>query len=338
MRRVAILGTGLIGASLGLALRDVGWEVAGWDPSSEALTAAQTRGAITEACTSIDQAIAGCELVVLASPLGAALETMGRLETDAVVTDVAGVKVPVVEAVPPGLRFVPGHPMAGREHAGPAAATPALFRGAAWILCDDGASEADLALVSGIVESVGAVPTVMSAANHDRAVAKISHLPQVIATSLVNQVAEDTVASELISGSFRDLTRVASSDPSWWPEVLMANDTSVTSAIDELIGHLTAMRDSLGVDEEAVTDALAAARDRRRAMAPPVVRVGVVLQDKPGEIAAVGRALEESSVDVRDLQLRHALHGGGGVLTLSVRPGESEPLRAALRSEGFTLE
>ena len=118
----------------------------------------------------------------------------------------------------------------------------------------------------------------------------------------------------------------------------MANDKSVSAAIDELIGHLTEMRDTLGVDQDRITERLAEARDRRRAMAPQAVWVGVVLQDKPGEIAAVGRALEESGVDVRDLQLRHALHGGGGVLTLSVRPGEAEPLKGALVSEGFTLE
>jgi len=91
-------------------------------------------------------------------------------------------------------------------------------------------------------------------------------------------------------------------------------------------------------DGEALMARLASARTTRREMAPPVVRVGVVLQDKPGEIAAVGRALAESSVDVRDLQLRHALHGGGGVLTLSVRPGEAEALRAALIAEEFDLE
>ena len=338
MRRVAILGTGLIGASLGMALRELDWVVAGWDPSSDALETAHRRGAVDVQCESIADAISGVDLVVLASPLGAALETLAVLETDALVTDVAGVKVPMVEARPDGMRFVGSHPMAGREHAGPSAATPALFRGAAWIVCPDGADESDLETVCRIVESVGAVPTVMAAADHDRAVAKVSHLPQVVATSLVNQVSDDAAAAQLISGSFRDLTRVASSEPGWWPEILMANDKSVSAAIDELIGHLTEMRDTLGVDEDRITERLAEARDRRRAMAPQAVRVGVVLQDKPGEIAAVGRALEESGVDVRDLQLRHALHGGGGVLTLSVRPGEAEPLKGALVSEGFTLE
>ncbi len=338
MPRVAILGTGLIGASLGMALRQVGWTAVGWDPSPGALSVALDRGALDVSRSSIQAAVESAEMVVLASPLGATLATLADLQTEALVTDVAGVKAPIIAARPPGVRLVAGHPMAGREHAGPTAATPALFRGAAWILCSDEAETDDVEAVEAMVESVGAVPLLMTAAEHDRAVAKISHLPQVVATALVNQVSNDADARELISGSFRDLTRVAASEPGWWPEVLMANQSSVGVAIDELIEHLSDMRDLLGGDEADLADRLASARDLRRAMAPPAILVGVVLQDKPGEIAAVGRALEQSRVDVRDLQLRHALHGGGGVLSLSVRPGEAEPLKAALTAEGFNLE
>ena len=338
MRRVAILGTGLVGASLGMALRQVGWTVAAWDPSTEALATAQDRGAVDDPASSAEEAVAGAELVVLAGPLEATLSTLSNLQTDALVTDVAGVKVPVVGARPDHLRLVAGHPMAGREHAGPRAATPALFRGAAWIVCPDGAGAEDVETVMGVVESVGAIPVTMPAAEHDEVVAMISHLPQVIATSLVNQVSDHPEALDLVSGSFRDLTRVAASDPAWWPDVLMANQPHVTAAIDELIARLGVIRSALGTDRAVLEERMVEARERRLGMSPPVVGIGVILQDKPGEIAAVGRALESSSVDVRDLQLRHALHGGGGVLTLSVRPGEAEPLRAALRAEGFNLE
>ena len=338
MRRVCILGTGLIGASLGMALREVGWWVAGWDPHPEALTTALARGAVDEAASSVEEAVAKADLVVLAGPLEAALATLAQLETNALVTDVAGVKVPMMEAKPSGMRFVGGHPMAGREHAGPTAATPALFRGAAWIVCADGASAEDIDTLVGMIESIGAIPIPMSADRHDQVVATISHLPQVIAAALVNQVSSQPGAVELVSGSFRDLTRVAASEPGWWPEILMANVENVGGAIDELISQLETIRAEMAGDRQALTARLASAREKRRDMAPPEVRVGVVLADKPGEIAAVGRALEESNADVRDLQLRHALHGGGGVLTLSVRPGEAEALREALTAEGLLLE
>ena len=338
MARAAILGTGLIGASLGMALRQVGWSVAGWDPNVDALAVAAQRQAVDDSYDTIDDTTRGADLIVLAGPLNATIATLGLLKTGALVTDVAGVKVPIIQAAPAGMRLVAGHPMAGRERGGPGAATPALFKGAAWILCPDEAAPHDVDTVANIVESLGALPVRMSAAEHDRVVATISHLPQIIAASLVNQVADDPRALGLVSGSFRDLTRVAASEPGWWPEILAANVANVSDAIDDLVARLAAIRREMSGDSDALMARLASARTTRREMAPPVVRVGVVLQDKPGEIAAVGRALAESSVDVRDLQLRHALHGGGGVLTLSVRPGEAEALRAALIAEEFDLE
>lgn len=338
MGSAAVLGTGLIGASLGMALRQVGWVVAGWDPDPSALEVAAQRGAVDHPRPALDRAVGGAELVVLAGPLSATLDTLRGLQTAALVTDVAGVKVPVVESKPPGLRFVAGHPMAGREQAGPAAATPALFRGAAWIVCPDRAGPEDVAIVESMVEAVGAIPYTMPASEHDRVVAAISHLPQVIAVSLVNLAAGDPGAMQLVAGSFRDLTRVAASEPGWWPELLAANEANVSRAITGMIEELEEARAEIRADPASLADRIRSARARRQGMASPEIRVGVVLQDRPGEIAAVGRALEQCAVDVRDLQLRHALHGGGGVLTLSVRPVEADALRESLEKEGFTLE
>ena len=337
MSSAAILGTGLIGASLGMALREQGWVVTGWDPDAAALAIATDRQAVDTAAESLEAAVDGADLVVLASPLDATLSTLAHLETSALVTDVAGVKVPVVESCPPGMRFVGSHPMAGREHAGPSAASPALFRGASWIICPDRADQADVEQLGAVIKSIGAIPVVMSAERHDRVVATISHLPQLLAMALMNQVVTEPGALDLVSGSFRDLTRVAASDPGWWPEVLSANEANVGDAIDTLVAYLSAVREEMHGDQEALAERLSIAREQRREMAPSAVSLGVVLQDTPGEIAAVGRALEQSKADVRDLQLRHGLHGGGGVLTLSVRPGEAETLRAALIAEGFTL-
>ena len=338
MSRVAILGTGLIGASVGLALGEQGWESVGWDPSSEAMEAAANRGATKSASSSSDAA-AGADLVVLAGPLHANLATLATLETDALVTDVTSVKEPMLGAARNGVRFVGGHPMAGREHAGPEAASAALFRGAPWVICDDGASPEDVETVSTIVRSTGANPVVMSARRHDEVVASVSHLPQLLVVALVNSISENRDAAELVSGSFRDLTRVASTESSWWPEVLTSNAGALTSAIDDLVKELGDLRARIMAgDLEGLASELDQARTLRGAMAPPVALVEVILQDKPGEIAAVGHALQTSRVDVRDLQLRHAVHGGGGVLSLSVRPGEAETLKSALVEEGFTIE
>jgi prephenate dehydrogenase len=339
VRRAAILGTGLIGASIGLALRAQGWSTAGWDVEPSALTAAKEREAVDLAAGDVEEAVDGADLVFLAGPLQANLDMLSALTTTALITDVTSVKRPIIEGVPPGTRFVGGHPMAGREHAGPGAASPALFRGAAWIICEDGADPRDVHFIDETVQSIGANPVVMSAALHDEVVAEISHLPHLLAVALTNLVAESPGTATLVSGSFRDLTRVASADSGWWPEVLAANTDEVSNALERMIEALRGLERSIGAgDLEAVRATLDTARERRTGMAPPLAWVRVVLQDKPGEIAAVGHALAASHVDVRDLQLRHALHGGGGVLTITVRPGEAETLRTALVAEGFETE
>jgi prephenate dehydrogenase len=313
--------------------------VTGWDPDPAALGVALELRAIDEQAADSAEALQSADLVVLAGPPAAVIGELAGLSTGALVTDVAGIKAPVVAAAGHLNHFVGGHPMAGREHAGPRAASAALFRGATWILCSDGATEADLERTREMVMSLGAVPVTMTAGEHDAAVAAISHLPQVLASALVQVAADNPHALDLAAGSFRDLTRVALSEPSWWAELLVINQSELRRVLGSLIEALRGWSAAL---EEGAIDRLATdlreARRVRRAMAPPVVAVGVVMRDRPGELGAVGRSLAASGVDVRDLQLRHGPHGGGGVLTLSVRPGEAEALRAALTAEGFELE
>ena len=338
MQTAAILGTGLIGSSIGLGLRAAGWRVIGWDPDRAVSDRALERGAIGEVSPDLDTALAGpLDLVVLAGPPSAIVSAVGTLSVPGLVIDVAGVKAPIVAAARTA-RFVGTHPMAGRESTGPDAASAALFRGAAWVVVTDGAAPADIDTVEEIIATLGARPVRMTAAEHDRAVAAISHLPQVLAATLVTEAAERTQALDLAAGSFRDLTRVAASDPVPWTQLLGANRDAVVAAVEDLRRRLAEVVDELERgDDAALEEMLTSARERRRALAPPVVAVRVVLADQPGELAKVGHALETSEADIRDLQLRHAPHGGGGVLTLSVRPGEAAALRAALVTEGLLL-
>ncbi|MEX2655081.1 MAG: prephenate dehydrogenase/arogenate dehydrogenase family protein [Acidimicrobiia bacterium] len=336
-REAAVLGTGLIGTSVAIALRTAGWHVRGYDPDGTALDLA-TRMEGVDPCETIDEAVAGADLVVLAGPVGAIVETLGTIETDALVTDVAGVKRPVVEAGGSVRRFVGGHPMAGRESAGPEGASGGMFRGAIWVLTTDGASDADLMEMSAIVQSLGAVPVQMTALAHDRAVAAASHIPHLTAASLVSLVNREEGARALVAGGFRDLTRVAASDPGWWSEVLVANRDAVAEELRLLAGSLTELAGLVEAeDRDAVYHRLDDAQRLRRGMTAPVAAVRVILEDRPGEIAEVGKALADSGVDLRDLQLRHAIHGGGGVLTLSVKPVDAKKLRAALAASGFRL-
>lgn len=336
--RAAVLGTGLIGASVGIALRSVGWHVSAWDPDPVALHRAGLVGAFDTAAGDRASALEGVDLVVLAGPVTSIVHILESLHTDALVTDVAGVKQPVVDAGRHLGRFVGGHPMAGRETSGPDGASGSMFRGATWVLATDGAGDRSLDEMASIVESLGANPVRMTAAEHDAAVAAASHLPQVTAAALVDAVAAQPGALGLAAGGFRDLTRVALSDPGWWIDVLTANRAEVAHSLRVLAHSLETFAEAVErQDREVLTERLNRSRDIRSAMAAPVETVSMVLEDRPGEMARVGLALSLSGVDLRDLQLRHAVHGGGGVLTLSVRAGEAERLRSALELEKFRV-
>lgn len=336
--RVAVLGTGLIGTSIALGLAEAGWHTVGWDPDPDVLSEITELGAFASLADSPTAAAAGAEVVILAGPPSSVPGLLAELETEALVTDVAGVKAGIVEAGAGVPHFVSGHPMAGREVSGPGAASPSLFRGAAWIVITDRAAAADIARLEEIIALLGANPVAMTAAEHDDAVAVISHLPQVLAAALVGEATEHPAGLGLASGSFRDLTRVAASSPDLWSELLVRNGEPLAAVIDAYTARLSRWAEALRAGRsDEVGRTLASASEVRRAMAPPVVNVAVALADQPGELARVGHALERSSVDVRDLQLRHATYGGGGILTLSVRPGEAETLRSALEAEGLLL-
>lgn len=336
--KAVVLGTGLIGASVGAGLARDGWTVAGWDPSPAALEGAYEMGGIESILSEVGPAAGGADLVILAGPVRAIIDTLADLRTDALVTDVAGVKAPVVKAGSHLAHFVGGHPMAGRESSGPGAASPAMFHGASWILATDGVAESDLARMERIVESLGARPVRMTAGEHDMAVAAVSHVPQVLASALVNLVARGGGALPLAAGGFRDLTRIALSDPAWWIDILSENRADVAQLLLELSEDLGWWADRIvQEDRDEVSTALDSARRVRAGLTAPVAAVQVLLEDRPGEIARVGHALASTGADVRDLQLRHATRGGGGILTLSVRIGQEEKLSEALRVEGFRL-
>ncbi len=338
MRTAAVVGTGLIGSSIGIALRTQGWTVSGWDPDTASRDGARSVGAVDHSTDTMDDALVDAELVVLAGPTGATIETLRTLETDALVIDVAGVKAPIVSAGAALPHFVGTHPMAGSESSGPAAASGSLFRGASWVVVSDGATESDIARVSTVIESLGATPVVMTAAEHDAAVALASHLPHLTAGALVDAVASSPAALSLAAGGFRDLTRVAMSQADWWPDVLHENREAVIDVVRTLARRLEEIVADLESGERSLLrDRLSASAEVRRSMAAPVATVRLVLEDRPGQMALVGAALSASGVDLRDLQLRHAVHGGGGVLTLSVRPDEAATLEHSLRMQGFQL-
>ncbi len=337
MPLVGVIGTGLIGGSIAAGLTANGWDVVGYDPDRESLEVALERELIGIAVDSIAGILeAPPEIVIVAAPPKATIEILSNLDTSVVVMDVAAIKSVVHDSAEHLPGFVGTHPMAGREFSGPTAASPALFRGATWVVVEGSSIEATDVVIE-VIETLGANPLFMSAASHDEVVASISHLPQLLAASLLTSVSDIPDALDLAAGSFRDLTRVAASQPVPWVEILKSNEAAVLRAVERLRIQLDTVEAAIVADDDELLTYLSHSRETRRALGAPVAAVRVGLADEPGEIAKVGHALEASHVDVRDIQMRHAPYGGGGVLTLSVRAGEEEALRHALRHAGLIL-
>lgn len=336
-QHVGIIGLGLIGGSIGSGLRASGWRVSGYDADSANSTVARDLGIADVVVDSLDDLLAGSpDILVVAVPPKATVETLAGLHWVGPIMDVAGVKVPILDAADHLPGFVGTHPMAGRETAGPVAASAALFRGASWVVVDGGPDDAGQ-LVEQLIAALGARPIHMTAEAHDAAVARISHMPQLLAGALLAAASDADRALDMAAGSFRDLTRVGASQPIPWVELLRANADEVLDALGALKNHLSRLEAAMLTSDDELLTMLSEARATRATLGAPAAAVRVALADKPGEIAKVGHALETSQVDVRDIQLRHAPHGGGGVLTLSVRPGDEAPLAHALEHEGLLL-
>ncbi len=289
--RIAFLGLGLIGGSIASALRAAGAEarLVAWTPSGRGPSGALRRGLIDEAAPSAEAAIRDAALIILAGPPLAVLglldaiaaEVGAALDPNATVTDVASTKVAIVErAASRGLRFVGGHPMAGRDTSGVEAADPDLFRSRPWVIVPTAhASAGNVVRVEALAAATGATPVHLSAGEHDVAVAAISHLPLVAAAALVEAVAGGeaaggkswSTARSLAAGGWADMTRLARGDPEMGAGILATNAGNVATelrafrtAIDRWIEALEAPS---GPDAPKLAERLEAAR--RLLAAPP---------------------------------------------------------------------
>jgi prephenate dehydrogenase len=333
-RRLAIVGTGLLGASVGMAARAAGVpEVIGMDADRRELRQALDREALTERARSVEEAAEGADLVVAATPVRALAGVLARAHVanpSAVLTDVGSTKAHLLVELAKSStelgRVIPGHPMAGSEERGAQAARAELFHGAAWVLTP--AAQVDhgaLRRLTGFVRGLGGRPLILDPELHDQVAAFASHLPQLTATALMGAVAQveaPAALRSLVASGFRDTTRVAASDPDLWVDICATNAPSIVAALDSLVGRLLALRELVAVgDRDGLHEALAAARNARLRIptkpgaSPRGLREVVVhIADRPGSLAAVFHALGAAGVNVEDLAIDHELQGGGGAL------------------------
>src|SRR5438105_9635008 len=348
--RVALVGTGLIGASVGLAAKRSGdVEVAGWDPDRDALSAARERGAVDDEAASVEDAVRGAELAVVAAPvtrLPAQVAAVLAAPGDATVTDVGSTKSAVVAANGSSPRFVGGHPVAGSEAHGAAHARAELFDGATWFLTPAPATDPErYRFLHGFVSSLGAVPVAVDPDAHDRLLALTSHLPHALANLLLNQVGAQRVEGHeplaAAGASFRDMTRVAGANPRIWVDIFLENASTLRDALAEHRRQVERLESALDAGDAGFLARWIgeAGANRRRLLldafgdAGTLQRLLVRVPDRPGVLAGITQALGAERINIEDFELRHDSPERGGVLTLLVA-GEAEAARAAALLEG----
>jgi prephenate dehydrogenase len=286
MIRISIIGLGLIGASLGMALRSADakesplgeLEVTGWDRDQQAVKEARGRLAIDREARSLAECVREAQIIVVATPVQAVREIFGQLAallpSGAVVTDVASTKAEVARwaaaSLPSGVAYVGGHPMAGKEQAGAAAADPALFTGAIYCLTTARSTpQPALDAVEALVRTVGAKPYYIDPEEHDAYVAAISHLPLLLSVGLVEITGSSPAWKELAplaSSGFRDVSRLASGDPEMHRDIVLTNRAGLTRWINAMIAFLVEVRDQAEAgDEAAVGELLRRNKERRDA-------------------------------------------------------------------------
>jgi prephenate dehydrogenase len=343
-----IVGTGLVGTSLGLALRAQGWVVSLRDADGSALQRAEDLGAGQASDVPGDVRL----VIVCVPPASTARSVCDALVEfpSAVVTDVASIKGPILAAVhgaPGHARFVGGHPLAGREVSGPGGARSDLFEGRAWVLTPNGAEPEAVELVRDTVEAIGATTLVMGAAEHDRAVALVSHVPQLMASLTAARLVDAESRSVSVAGQgLRDVTRIAASDPALWAEIVDGNVEPVLEVLEAVQRDLGTLIEGLHSRERAsaVRDVLrrgnaghARIPGKHGERARRYTDVPVVIPDEPGALARLFDLAGAEKVNIEDLSLEHSPGQPVGLATLRVLPERAESFAAALRSAGLTV-
>ncbi len=352
---MAVAGTGLIGASIGLALRRAGVEVRGFDHDLERAARAKALGAVDEVAASLGEAVAGAGVVVAAVPVDAVpAVVIAALDAGVpAVTDVGSVKAPVVAAVErarpeQASRFVGGHPMAGSEQDGLDGADGDLFMGATWVLTPtERTDSAAFNAVRGLVVQLGAEIVAVAPDHHDALVAVVSHVPQLAATTLMDVAAttgeQHSTLLRLAAGGFRDMTRIAAGHPGIWPDICVANREAIVAALDDYVGALDRVRGLVATsDRDGLLDVLERARAARRSLpvgtptGEGLVELRIPVADRPGVLADVTTLAGERGINIADVEIAHSVEGGGGVMVLVVSEhADLDGFESALAARGY---
>jgi prephenate dehydrogenase len=347
--RVAVLGVGLIGGSIGLAARGrADAEVCGYDPDERVRARALELGAIDSQAPDIHTAVAGADVVFAAAPVGSLAEVvrvaLAAAKPDCVLSDVGSTKRLLADVVAGDERFIGGHPLTGAETAGVEHARADLFDGATWYLTPSKGATAGVLYerLHRLLSRFGARPAAIDADTHDRLMASVSHLPHVLANVLVGQAAgalgEGSERLPAVGPSFRDATRVAGANSAIWTDIYLSNRDALIARIDDFVARLEQVRSALeNGDPHAVTSWNERARAEHETLlgaglvggksGETVLELRVSVPNSPGVIAEVALALGDAGVNILDMVLSPSPDNRQGVVALWIG-GEEHAARA----------
>lgn len=360
-RRVAILGAGLIGGSLGLAIkaRPKPPLVVGYNRRRESSTLAKSMGAIDRTAPSLADAVAGADLVFVATPVGAIVETFKlvapHLHSGAIVTDVGSTKAEIVIAaediLPESVHFIGGHPMAGSEREGVANASATLFVNAYYLLTPTPTTDmAAFGRLHSLLSELGATVLAVQPEAHDRAVAAISHVPHLLSAALVNLAGEQAKRSEVLlriaAGGFKDMTRIAAGNPELWADICLTNSQAILEILDLFSGEIDRLADAIEAgDRDRLSVALGEAR-RLRSRLPalwqkepvPLSELVVPVLDRPGVISEITLTIGELGLNIEDIELVHASEAAATLKLVVERGANLDKCVAALKAKGYDAQ
>lgn len=356
-QQISIIGLGMMGGSLALALGEKGnCEVTGFDISTENVEEAYGRGLIHKKAATLEEAVSGAQLVVLATPVGSypgiCRSISSFLTPETIVTDLGSVKSPAMEAakaLPKGIFFIGGHPLAGSEKGGLEAATATLFENAYYFLTpDDASSETNINRLKTWVSTLGAFPVIVTAEEHDKILARTSHFPHVMASllsTIVGEEADQTLAAFTGSG-FRDTTRIASGNPALWEDILYLNRKELALCLLQTEKKVREVRQALEQEQRQwVHQFLTKGKTFRDQLPkagkdylPEWYQLYVDIKDQPGALAAITTVMAEAGVNIREIEILHAREGDQGAVRLAfLTASEEQAAMKALSGKGHSF-
>lgn len=361
-KTITIYSVGLLGGSIGLALKKSGYEgtIIGLS-SPKAIEESLALGCIDEGYgyDKLDEVIKRTDIIILCSPIEIILKTIKKLSTlelpkGLIISDVGSTKANItheaMDLLPAHVNFIAGHPMAGSEKSGPGAADPFLFQNAIYVLfpLQNVPSAVFEEFATLLTEYLGCREIVINPETHDKIAATVSHVPHLLAVALVNtaDIMEKQIAGtmELAAGGFRDMTRIASAPYKMWHDIFNTNKSKITDVLDICIEQLQDMKHKLKInaleepfERAAVTRSEISRGARRKGFLSPLSEILVITNDQPGMIARISNLLADDKINIKDIEVLKVREGEGGTIRLAFEDGEiSQKAISILNSNGFS--